>query len=597
MSKKSPPLEILASTISEVLSITPHALFTTGLAQPNFEFTVKLQCDLNTVLRNVCFPIKVPFTGKEGDPVFLPATDPAGQAQARYELAQSEFQTNFKSTWHTQPARLSDQHTTPDNDNSQTASFNSTMTLLLAILFKEAVITLPEQAGHDDLKVEHLLPVGTSVLPHAVDHWLSRSNAVTSFNHETFVAQQFEEILDSAQFQNRYKAYAHDPNSVALEPTPEMFHRSISGAVSSGAVSTNESVPYYVCRHYVYLDPFHNYHHRKVPAPAVVATSEAFPRVCVRVQAGLLGWDAVHVANRTAAQLRILTSLTGVSFHLDSGQTLYRIPCFRIPDINGFDVYVSKEYVSDNALTHAHPALFGPNTTVTTAGLKWCKKPSHVMGYLPDAKGVLLQQQWSNSEPTQGTSCRYEENTATLPTSYCVCTVPVYQVIGGAYYLGQVQAGWDVTESGSVTFCLGQLVSDVLGCTNPTFPVGGAAIWQAAGSSPITTWTNPNTHTCYGQSDVYKFNHLAEQRTFARESRAEVQYVAEGANYLGFRQGTWRRPFLPIAALGQALPEANVLGGQLHLQPGDAIGIVVDLASDAAGFNKTLHLRLLIEQC
>lgn len=622
------PLELMASTISEVLSTPTQALFTTGWSPPKYEFTVKLRGDLNKVLRKVCFPIKVPWTGGEDDPVLLPVP---GLAQTQYELAQSEFQSNFKSSWHTLPAQLSDEKSTPENDNSQTDSFSNTMILLLAILFKKDVIKLPEQAGHDPLRVEHLLAEGTSVIPHAVDHWLATSNSVSSFNHATFVSRQFAEILESAQFHSRYKVYAHDPDSVALEPTPEIFLGK-SGTWYSGAIyvdshgyyhpetsltnppfagelvvapmwcsdptfpvgdntlwKSSETSLYYVCRNYVYQDTLQNFHHRTSPAVAVVATTEPNPRLCKQVEAGLLGWDAVHVPNRTAEQLQLLSSLNGVSFHLDSGMTLYRIQCFRLSDVHGVDVYVSSEYVSGSTLIQAHPTLFGNNTTVTADGWRWCKKHSNVMGYLPDTKGVLLEQQWYNHEPTQGTHCRY--NTEAAPTSYCACPAPVYQVTGGAYYLGPVQAGYDVTDGS--TFCFGRLVSDVMGCTDPGFPIGDTTIWTMAGVDPITTWRNPSTNARYGPSDVYEFG----AHTFARESRAEVQYVVESANYLGFRQGTWRRPFLPIAALGQAFPQANVLGGQLHLQPGDAVGIVVDMASDSAGLNKTLPLRLLIQQC
>lgn len=532
-------MEFTAGTVSEVLSMAASSLFMTGSAPLNYEFTIKLQWDLNHALRKVYFPIKSPSQ------VLWPVDGTTGAA-----LAQSEFELNVKHQWYHTTAVLSDSNTTADNDNSQSDQFGPTVLLLLAVLFKRDNVRLPAEAGHDSLRLTDLLAAGTSVVPDALRSWLTDSNLPGSFAFETFTANQFGELLDSIDFQSRYRAYAHSDEAVALEEVPAQFGQL-----------------YYVCPYSMYIDGFQQYHWRSEPLTPITATSDG--RLATKVPVGVLGLDVLN-----SGAWALLSDLPGQSYLVESTQqVLYFLRCYRTQDPHGYLVLVSDHFVdAQNRLVGADAGA----PVLEPAGNKWCKQPRSAGGYLQDSKGVVLAHDWYDELPGNGTRCWYDP-TADNPMSYAVCTIPVYAVEGG-YYTGSIQSGFDVRETEQDGFLLGSPVLGVVGCSDSEFPVGGAEIWQVCPDpANIRTWKNPASGVTYHDSDVYVYR---DGRTYAGPG-VQVRFLGEP----GFWTDSDDRKY----------PENHVLGGVCALEVGDSIGIVVDLRSDTAGLNKILPVRLLIQ--
>jgi len=623
-------LEFMASTISEVLSLHAEALFATGPAHNNYEFTVSMDYNLNNILRKVIFPIKVPKSGQEGEPVRLPnipAEDLTSYTNGLYELARTEFQDNVKSTWDKRPARLMDDKTTPENDNSQRDTFGSTMILLLAILFKKDPIKLHAEAGHDDIKVSELLAPGTEVIDGAVTNWLTNSTTNGHFNKETFTAQQMSEIFDSIQFQNRYKVFTHDPAAVALTPTAPMFQKN----AQDYTVCSNRTI-YQIAKVHgpntivADLNPQPDTY---ASATALSVSTGTAPAVVGEVatvltevernfgfSVELKNADGSLRSSRIVSDLKDTTDLTMAGVYLDSAvrlvdsvaatRFLYKLKYYSTLDINNKEVWVSENLMNAErtALSTTAPGgasaklKEGAGFTTAAGNLAYCIASSGI-GYQKDVKGVDFDWMWFATQPGPGIECKYE----VAGTFYRSCDQKVYIKGVQTYltgdtthlYIGTTQQGFklNILNGSAITASIFvQKMSGIWGCTSSGFGVANG--WQHCVEEDIRHFQRGVNR--YNISDVYQFP-VGSASRFAPEDKIQVQFVEDGNNGLGFSQGSWRELVAAgPATAGKAHPESNILGGQINLEELDAVGIVVDLSSDSVGLNKILPVRLMIQQ-
>lgn len=613
----SSQLEFMASTISEVLSLPTDQLFGQGTVPPNYEFTTQMEGNLNHILRKVLFPIKVPYSGtpagQDSDPVILPELNPS-QENAVFELASSEFNDNYKSTWDVNQTRLMDQKTTADNDNSQSASFSSTMILLLAILFKKEVIQLPAEAGHDELKVTDLLAPGTEVIDGAVKNWLTSSTADGSFCKETFTAQQFKEIYDTLAFQNRYKVFAHPvPAQPVTVLTNPIFMETVSGVTTTYHVNPSTHELY---RGQGYSSPHAMMTFRRAVTDDAPPSGQGatFGGLTEPITESPLDWGFnVDSSARSADDLKDLTTITKVGFFLDdavkivdiapAARKLYSLRYYTVNDRDGQPVIISQNMVNslgngwaseDSKAAHDAKLVFGASPSSRPFGSLsaetdrlYCLEPMAI-GYLKDVKGVQFDWKWFGQKPGPGIDCRYGD---AAPTQlFRLFEEPVYTNSAGTRYIGTPIQGFIIDNA-----FLQKVNAGIWGCPVDTFDV--AEGWKECSKeedlfhySTAGTLGGTNYHN---ESDVYRFGASAK---FLREAMVPVKYIVDGVNELGYRQGTWRAAVADgeDERTGTPYPPENILGGQIDLKENDAIGIVVDISSDSVGLNKVLPIRLLI---
>jgi len=634
-------LEFMASTVSEVMSMHADELFATGPAYHNYQFTVSMDYNLNHVLRKVLCPVKVPRTGEADEPVTLPKMA-TGQTKDHYtlacELAQKEFQDNVKSTWNKTIATLTDDTTSATNNNSQSKEFEGTMILLLAILFKTETIRLPDaDAITGELTVNAILAKGTTVKDDAVTEWLTNSQDKTSFNGATFTVQQFQEIFDSILFQNRYNVYAHDdqwceltefkeltvPGNIKpeeeekhfqrLSPDPTIKESKKYEAYPSDKYDIYQVVPY----DYANLDmddksKLATYARLKTDTAPELASGitplSAGTVAQIATSSGLV-WVYPVVYSEGLMQIPTdASTLSNLTFDMKPGvynvgivgtnqvvEAWYKHQYYQVyltdPENITMSMYFSSDLININTNTIKSLLPEGWTSDVTSgvsADFKYSKTASMV-ARANGTRTIVTTDSFQDTidkylfdTPLNSSPCFLKSDDSNVYIEY---NDTVYIDPSGARYIGDVIDGYEITIGTKLVFVVKK--SDDL---------AEGVVWGKHTSNVgVEEWL-PCTRSTFNQSDVYQFP-VGSTNTYALKDMIEVRYVEEGNDPVsGYSQGKWREPHSPDPKLGTVHHEDSILGCRIDLQENDAVGIVVDLASDSVGLNKILPMRLMIRQ-